>query len=102
MAAIPSMYGCIGCLWTTTNRYTVIVKHAGKRHEVELDPTSNGETLKYQLFSLTGVEPDRQKVLVKGGQLKDDTPLSALNAKPGQMFMTVSYTHLTLPTICSV
>ncbi|KAJ5542635.1 hypothetical protein N7461_008638 [Penicillium sp. DV-2018c] len=71
----------------TTNKYIVIVKHAGKRHEVELDPTSNGETLKYQLFSLTGVEPDRQKVLVKGGQLKDDTPLSSLNAKPGQTFM---------------
>lgn len=65
----------------------IIVKHAGKRHEVELDPTSNGETLKYQLFSLTGVEPDRQKVLVKGGQLKDDTPLSSLKAKPGQTFM---------------
>ncbi|KAJ5122971.1 Ubiquitin carboxyl-terminal hydrolase 7 [Penicillium atrosanguineum] len=65
----------------------IIVKHAGKRHEVELDPTSNGETLKYQLFSLTGVEPDRQKVLVKGGQLKDETLLSSLNAKPGQTFM---------------
>lgn len=69
------------------NQALVIVKHAGKRHEVELDPTSNGETLKYQLFSLTGVEPDRQKVLVKGGQLKDDTPLASLNAKPGQTFM---------------
>lgn len=63
------------------------MKHAGKRHEVELDPTSNGETLKYQLFSLTGVEPDRQKVLIKGGQLKDETLLSSLNAKPGQTFM---------------
>ncbi|KAF7587477.1 deubiquitinating enzyme [Aspergillus hancockii] len=65
----------------------VIVKHQGKRHEVELDPSSNGETLKYQLYSLTGVEPERQKILVKGGQLKDDTPLSSLNAKPGQTFM---------------
>ncbi|CEJ59753.1 Putative Ubiquitin carboxyl-terminal hydrolase [Penicillium brasilianum] len=65
----------------------IIVKHAGKRHEVELDPEANGETLKYQLYSLTGVEPDRQKVLVKGGQLKDDTPLSSLKAKPGQTFM---------------
>jgi ubiquitin carboxyl-terminal hydrolase 14 len=70
-----------------TNHSTVIVKHAGKRHEVELDPEANGETLKYQLFSLTGVEPDRQKVLVKGGQLKDDTPLASLKAKPGQTFM---------------
>ncbi|KAI9933842.1 hypothetical protein ASPWEDRAFT_35782 [Aspergillus wentii DTO 134E9] len=65
----------------------VIVKHQGKRHEVELDTSSNGETFKYQLYSLTGVEPERQKILVKGGQLKDETPLSSLNAKPGQTFM---------------
>ena len=65
----------------------VFVKHQGKRHEVELDPTSTGETFKYQLYSLTGVEPDRQKIIVKGGQLKDDTELSKLGAKPGQTFM---------------
>lgn len=39
------------------------------------------------MYSLTGVEPDRQKILVKGGQLKDDTELSKLGAKPGQTFM---------------
>lgn len=65
----------------------MFVKHQGKKHEVELDPTSTGETFKYQLYSLTGVEPDRQKILVKGGQLKDDTELSKLGAKPGQTFM---------------
>ena len=65
----------------------VIVKHQGKRHDVELDPTSTGETFKYQLYSLTGVEPERQKILIKGGQLKDDTDLSTLKAKPGQVFM---------------
>ncbi|KAL8654627.1 MAG: hypothetical protein Q9210_001384 [Variospora velana] len=65
----------------------VFVKHQGKRHEVELDPTSTGETFKFQLYSLTGVEPDRQKILVKGGQLKDDTDLSTLGVKPGQTFM---------------
>lgn len=54
---------------------------------MEFDPTSTGETFKYQLFSLTGVEPDRQKILVKGGQLKDETELSKLGAKPGQTFM---------------
>lgn len=54
---------------------------------MELDPTSTGETFKYQLYSLTGVEPDRQKILVKGGQLKDETELSRLGAKPGQTFM---------------
>lgn len=66
---------------------TVTVKHQGQKYEVELDPESNGETLKFQLFSLTNVEPERQKILVKGGQLKDDTLLSSLNVKPGQTFM---------------
>lgn len=65
----------------------VIVKHQGKKYNVDLDPTSLGEVFKFQLFSLTGVEPDRQKILVKGGQLKDDTDLSKLGAKPGQTFM---------------
>jgi ubiquitin carboxyl-terminal hydrolase 14 len=65
----------------------VIVKHQGKKYEVELDPTSTGEVFKFQLYSLTGVEPERQKILVKGGQLKDDTDLSKLDARPGQTFM---------------
>ena len=65
----------------------VIVKHQGKKYDVELDTTSNGETFKFQLYSLTGVEPERQKILVKGGQLKDDTDLSKIGAKPGQTFM---------------
>lgn len=63
------------------------MKHQGKKYEVELDPTSVGEVFKFQLYSLTGVEPERQKILVKGGQLKDDTDLSKLGAKPGQTFM---------------
>ena len=67
--------------------FIVIVKHQGKRHNVDLDPTSNGETFKFQLYSLTGVEPERQKILIKRGHLKDDTDLSTLGAKPGQTFM---------------
>ena len=38
---------------------------------------------------MTGVEPERQKILVKGGQLKNDTDLSKLGAKPGQTFMMI-------------
>lgn len=70
-----------------TDAAIVFVKHQGRKHEVELDPTLTGETFKYQLYSLTGVEPERQKILVKGGQLKDETELSKLGAKPGQTFM---------------
>ena len=69
------------------NYIKVIVKHQGKNHNIELDPTSTGETFKYQLYSVTGVEPERQKILVRGGQLKDDTILSSLGARPGQTFM---------------
>jgi ubiquitin carboxyl-terminal hydrolase 14 len=65
----------------------VVVKHQGKKYDVELDPSSNGETFKFQLYSLTGVEPERQKILVKGGQLKDETDMSKLGLKPGQLLM---------------
>jgi ubiquitin carboxyl-terminal hydrolase 14 len=64
-----------------------VVKHQGKKHEVEVDPSSNGETFKYQLFSITGVEPERQKIIVKGGQLKDDADMSKLGLKPNQTIM---------------
>ncbi|KAF3905183.1 hypothetical protein AA313_de0206208 [Arthrobotrys entomopaga] len=66
---------------------TVVVKHSGKKYDVELDTSLPGEVFKMQIYSLTGVEPERQKVLIKGGQLKDDTDLSTLNLKPGHAFM---------------
>lgn len=65
----------------------VIVKHGGKRYNVDLDPTTTGETFKYQLFSLTSVEPERQKIIVKGGQLKDDADMSKLGIKANHQFM---------------
>jgi ubiquitin carboxyl-terminal hydrolase 14 len=64
-----------------------VIKHQGKKYDVEVDTSSTGEVLKYQLFSLTGVEPERQKILVKGGQLKDDADMSKLGLKPGQVIM---------------
>ncbi len=53
---------------------------------MEVDTDSTGEIFKFQLYSLTGVEPDRQKVLLKG-VLKDDTPMSSFSLKPGQTIM---------------
>ncbi|KAJ8115823.1 hypothetical protein ONZ43_g4581 [Nemania bipapillata] len=61
----------------------VIVKHQGTKYDVEVDPESTGEVFKFQLFSLTGVEPERQKVLLKG-VLKDETPMSTFSLRPGQ------------------
>lgn len=65
----------------------MVVKHQGKKYEVEVDPSSTGEDFKLQLFSLTNVEPDRQKIIVKGGQLKDDADMSKLGLKAGQNLM---------------
>ncbi|KAK1758351.1 hypothetical protein QBC47DRAFT_374377 [Echria macrotheca] len=65
----------------------VVVKHQGKKYDVEVDTTSTGEDFKYQLFSLTAVEPERQKILLKGGQLKDDADMGKLGLKPGQVIM---------------
>ncbi|KAI1181071.1 ubiquitin carboxyl-terminal hydrolase-like protein [Nemania sp. FL0916] len=65
---------------------TVVVKHQGQKYEVEVDPDTTGEVFKFQLYSLTGVEPERQKVLLKG-VLKDDTVMSTLGLKPNQNIM---------------
>ncbi|EMC94404.1 hypothetical protein BAUCODRAFT_35625 [Baudoinia panamericana UAMH 10762] len=56
------------------------VKWQGKTYDVEISPESTGEELKMQLYSLTNVEPQNQKLLAKK-MIKDDTPLSFL--KPG-------------------
>jgi ubiquitin carboxyl-terminal hydrolase 14 len=63
------------------------VKHQGKKYEVEVDPGSTGEDFKLQLYSLTNVEPERQKILIKGGQLKDDADMSKIGLKPNQTIM---------------
>ncbi|KAF4119869.1 ubiquitin carboxyl-terminal hydrolase 14 [Geosmithia morbida] len=65
----------------------VVVKHQGKKYDIEVDPSSTGEDFKLQVFSLTNVEPERQKILIKGGQLKDDADMSKLGLKPRQVIM---------------
>eukprot|EP00775_Hariotina_reticulata_P002882 gene2882-3173_t len=41
-------------------------------NDVEIDLDQPPLVFKSQLFALSGVPPDRQKVLIKGGQLKDE------------------------------
>jgi ubiquitin carboxyl-terminal hydrolase 14 len=67
--------------------FVVVVKWQGKKFDIEMDTTEPGSTFKFQIFSLTGVPPERQKVLIKGGQLKDDQDMSLLALKPGHSFM---------------
>ncbi|KXS96676.1 hypothetical protein AC579_3835 [Pseudocercospora musae] len=64
------------------------VKHQGKTYDVEISPDGTGEELKMQLYSLTNVEPENQKILAKK-MVKDDTLLSTLGLKPGQMITLI-------------
>ncbi|XP_076001210.1 ubiquitin carboxyl-terminal hydrolase 14 [Genypterus blacodes] len=53
--------------------FTVNVKWGKEKFDaVELNTEESPMVFKAQLFALTGVQPDRQKVMVKGGTLKDD------------------------------
>jgi ubiquitin carboxyl-terminal hydrolase 14 len=64
------------------------VKHQGKVYEVAVNPESTGEELKMQLYSLTNVEPENQKILAKK-MVKDDTPLSSLGLKKGSVITLI-------------
>ncbi|XP_066575313.1 ubiquitin carboxyl-terminal hydrolase 14 isoform X2 [Amia ocellicauda] len=53
--------------------FTVNVKWGKEKFDgVELNTEEPPMVFKAQLFALTGVQPERQKVMVKGGTLKDD------------------------------
>jgi len=63
------------------------VKWGKDSHDVDVDTSLPGIVFKNQLYSLTGVPPDRQKIMVKGGMLKDEADLTKLNLKPKQKLM---------------
>ncbi|KAK9102221.1 hypothetical protein Sjap_019475 [Stephania japonica] len=54
---------------------------------VEIDTSQPPFVFKCQLYDLTGVPPERQKIMVKGGLLKDDADWSTLGVKEGQKLM---------------
>lgn len=54
---------------------------------MDVDTSLPGLVFKNQMYSLTGVPPERQKIMVKGGMLKDDADLSQLNLEPNQKLM---------------
>ncbi|CAD6583113.1 MAG: deubiquitinating enzyme [Tremellales sp. Tagirdzhanova-0007] len=65
------------------------VKHAGVTHSVQMDPKAPATTFKDSIYRVTGVPPDRMKVMVKGGILKDDADLSKLGLKPNQAITVI-------------
>ncbi len=55
--------------------------------DVEVDLDQPPSVFKMQLFSLTGVAPERQTVMVKGGKLRDDADWAKTGIKDGQKLM---------------
>ena len=65
----------------------VQVKWQKDTYDVEIDTSQPPVVFKQQLFSLTGVPADRQKIMVKGGMLKDDADWGKVAVKAGQKLM---------------
>ncbi|KAI8968106.1 hypothetical protein BD414DRAFT_504371 [Trametes punicea] len=66
----------------------VKIKHAGKVHDVQLDPDQPATVFKDAVYQVTGVPPDRMKVMIKGGILKHDSSAQSIGYYQGQTFMT--------------
>jgi ubiquitin carboxyl-terminal hydrolase 14 len=61
-----------------------------KWDDVQVNLAEPPLVFKAQLFALTGVPPDRQKIMgLKGGLLKDDAPWDATGIKAGMSLMLV-------------
>ncbi|KAK2465548.1 hypothetical protein APHAL10511_002440 [Amanita phalloides] len=67
----------------------VLVKHAGKTHELKLDLDQPPAAFKDAIYQVTGVPVDRMKVMAKGTVLKDDTPWKKIAPKEGQTFTVI-------------
>lgn len=79
---------------------TLKIKHSGKTYDLEVEPeSSSGGDLKTLVFSLTGVPNERQKIIVKGGQLKDDADLSKLGFKNVSGFSQAALTDCCPPAL---
>lgn len=63
------------------------IRWNGVKYPIEADLSVSGLDFKTLVFSLTGVAPDRQKILVKGGVLGDAADLKTLGWKEGQVLM---------------
>ena len=68
---------------------SVHIKHAGKVYDVQLSTDQSPVVFKDAIYQVTGVPPERMKVMVKGGILKDDHDWKKVAPKEGQTFMVI-------------
>ncbi|KAH9031899.1 hypothetical protein EDB85DRAFT_2238762 [Lactarius pseudohatsudake] len=67
----------------------VHIKHAGNKHDLQLDPEKPPVAFKEAVYQCTGVPVDRMKIMVKGGVLKDDSDWTKIGPKEDQTFMVI-------------
>ncbi|EEB07163.1 ubiquitin carboxy terminal hydrolase Ubp6 [Schizosaccharomyces japonicus yFS275] len=67
--------------------FSVNVRWQGKIYKVDVDPEDTGLNFKQKLYSQTRVAPDRQKIIIRGGQLKNDTVMKDSGLKPNSTVM---------------
>lgn len=77
--------------------FTVNIKNSGKTYPIELLPSETGLVFKQKIQEATRIPIERQKVLLKSGQLKDDVLVETLNLKPHQTIMVIGSPELNLP-----
>lgn len=84
---------------TGTHMIPVTIKWSKQTFsDIQIDTTEPATVFKSQLWTLTGVPPERQTVLgLKGGKLKDDTEWSATDLKPGKKLILMGTPDSKLP-----
>jgi len=70
-----------------------------KYDNIELNTQEPPLVFKIQLFTLTGVAPENQKIMVKGGTLKDEANWADINIKDGHTFMLMGTAQADIPKI---
>lgn len=65
----------------------VVVKWGKLKYDLDLDPAEGFEVLQGQLYCLTNVPVERQKIMVKGRKLKEDSDLLKIKEKAKMMLM---------------
>jgi ubiquitin carboxyl-terminal hydrolase 14 len=76
---------------------SVTIKNSGKNYPIELNLNDTGLAFKEKILQATRIPIERQKVLLKTGQLKDDVLVEALGLKHGQIIMVIGSPVLDLP-----
>lgn len=75
-----------------------MIKNAGKTYEIDVEPEDTGLVFKQKIESVTNIPILRQKILIKGGKLNDDTQIKSLSLNPKQPVMVLGTPDKGLPS----